>query len=95
MGVNFAAQASYSANYALPDQEGVQRMFLCDVLVGEAAAGMAGLRAPPPRAGGAAGADPHDLCDTTVDNMARPSIFVCYHDDSWFLVPCSRNVAPC
>jgi hypothetical protein len=96
MGVNFAAQASYSANYALPDQEGVQRMFLCDVLVGEAAAGMAGLRAPPPRA---AGADPHDLCDSTVDNMARPSIFVCYHDDqvnpgSWFLATGTWLLAP-
>lgn len=78
MGVYFANNASYSVNYALPDEQGVQRMFLCDVLVGEAAVGRPGLRAPPPRAGGA---DPHELCDSTVDNAARPSIFVCYHDD--------------
>ena len=50
----------------------------CDVLVGEASVGRPGLRAPPPRAGGA---DRHELCDSTVDNAARPSIFVCYHDD--------------
>ena len=91
MGVYFAAQAGYSANYALPDHEGVRRMFLCDVLVGEAAAGSAGMRAPPPRV---AGADPHDLCDSTVDNTARPSIFVCYHDDQVVQNPSSSFNLP-
>jgi hypothetical protein len=36
-GVYFALNSAYSANasYAVPDQRGHQRMFLCKVLVGE------------------------------------------------------------
>ena len=78
IGTYFALDPGYSVNYAHPDEQGLQRMLLCDVLVGEAAAGSAGLRAPPPRR---AGADPHELCDSTVDNVAAPRILVCYHDD--------------
>ncbi len=83
MGTYFAADSRYSQGFALPDDQGIQRMFLCDVLVGETAAGSAGLRAPPSRA---AATDPHDLCDSTVDCVARPSIFVCYHDDQVNLI---------
>ena len=48
IGTYFALDPGYSVNYAHPDEQGLQRMLLCDVLVGEAAAGSAGLRAPPP-----------------------------------------------
>ena len=78
LGVYFARSAGYSCRYAPPDTLGHRRMLLCDVLVGEAALGNSSMRAPPPRGGGR---DPHELCDSTVDSLLQPSIFVCYHDD--------------
>merc|ERR1719440_1302060 len=74
-GVYFARDSSYSASkaYSAPDASGVQRIFLCRVVVGEYCQGRKDAVAPDVRAG-------HTLYDTTVDNMRQPGIFVTYHD---------------
>jgi len=74
-GVYFARDASYSAStaYSAPDGKGVQRMFLCRVVVGEYCRGVKDGIAPDVRSG-------HVLYDTTVDNVKDPSIYVTYHD---------------
>jgi hypothetical protein len=71
MGTYFARDASYSAapSYSKPDAAGDCRMFLARVLVGSACVGASSDRVPPqPRPGGAG---PHDLCDTTVNQVQR------------------------
>jgi poly [ADP-ribose] polymerase 10/14/15 len=74
-GVYFARDSSYSASraYSKPDAHMVQRMFLCRVVVGEYCKGVKDAVAPNVRSG-------HVLYDTTVDNVASPSIYVTYHD---------------
>jgi poly [ADP-ribose] polymerase 10/14/15 len=76
-GVYMARDASYSSSkaYAAPDAAGIQRMFLCRVVVGEYCQGVKDALAPSLR-----DAEKHLLYDTTVDNMRDPSIFVTYHD---------------
>mmetsp|Transcript_99421 Transcript_99421/g.157293 ORF Transcript_99421/g.157293 Transcript_99421/m.157293 type:complete len:419 (-) Transcript_99421:105-1361(-) len=76
-GVYFARDAAYSARatYSIPDSSGIQRMFLCRVVVGEYCKGVKDALAP----------DPRDktgtlLYDSTVDTVKDPSIFVTYHD---------------
>ena len=76
-GVYFARDASYSSHriYSEPDRQGVQRMFLCRVAVGDWCKGTHGQLTPNPK--------PHnnlELFDTTVDNERNPSVFVVYHD---------------
>jgi len=74
-GVYFARDASYSTNktYAVPDQNGVQHMFYVRVTVGEYCKGVKDALTPDVREG-------LNLYDTTVNNVADPSIFVTYHD---------------
>lgn len=76
-GVYFARDASYSINpiYSTPDDDGVQRMFLCRVMVGEYCRGVKDALTPDMR-------DPanHLLYDSTVDSVQSPSLFVTYHD---------------
>ena len=72
-GVYFARDSLYSSNYAKPDAEGVKSMFLCRVIVGEYCEGISDATIPAARKGSI-------LFDTTVDNMANPSIYVTYHD---------------
>ena len=78
-GVYFARDASYSASttYSRPDANGVQRMFLCRVVVGEYCQGKNNMLTPDVREG-------HQLYDSTVDTVTNaaygPSIFVTYHD---------------
>ena len=72
-GVYFARDSLYSSNYATPDAEGVKSMFLCRVIVGEYCEGVSDATIPAARKGSI-------LFDTTVDNMANPSIYVTYHD---------------
>lgn len=76
-GVYFARDAAYSSSrtYAVPDSKGVQRMFLCRVVVGEYCRGKKDALAPDVR-----DAAKHHLYDTTVDNTSDPSIYVTYHD---------------
>ena len=74
-GVYFARDSSYSSspNYSTPDAQGVQCMFLCCVVVGEYCKGVSDATVPAARNG-------NSLFDTTVDDMANPSIYVTYHD---------------
>mmetsp|Transcript_84676 Transcript_84676/g.123930 ORF Transcript_84676/g.123930 Transcript_84676/m.123930 type:complete len:438 (+) Transcript_84676:2-1315(+) len=74
-GVYFARDSSYSSSpyYARPDAQGVQSMFLCRVIVGEYCKGVNDATVPAARNGKV-------LFDSTVDDMADPSIYVTYHD---------------
>jgi len=74
-GVYFARDSSYSSSttYATPDTQGVQCMFLCCVIVGEYCKGVRDATVPAARHGNC-------LFDTTVDDMANPSIYVTYND---------------
>lgn len=74
-GVYFAKDAAYSNNYAQPNAQGRCYLFLNRVAVGEYAQGEEHMLAPPPRPG-----TDHLLCDSTVNNMRKPTIFVTYHD---------------
>ena len=76
-GVYFARDASYSANtlYSRPDARGVQRIFLCRVLVGKYCRGVKDALTPDIR-----DAANHLMYDSTVDNVKNPSIFVTYND---------------
>jgi poly [ADP-ribose] polymerase 10/14/15 len=76
-GVYFARDASYSSDetYSAPDRNGIQRMFLCRVIVGDWCRGVEGQLTPD--------AKPHnplELFDSTVNSVSQPSIFVIYHD---------------
>ena len=74
-GVYFASDASYSSKrrYSIPNALGVQHMFLCRVIVGAYCKGVKNALTPAVRHGSL-------LFDTTVDNMANPSIYVTYND---------------
>jgi hypothetical protein len=79
-GVYFARDARYSSQvkYSTPDDRGVQRMFLCQVVVGKFCKGTPGANRP--HLPGSA----TDCYDTTVDNQADPSIFVTYRDGQMY-----------
>ncbi|CAF1041631.1 unnamed protein product [Rotaria sp. Silwood1] len=64
-GCYFARDSLYSHSYALPDRNGIRRMFLARVLVGNTTQGNSGMRVPP------------SGYDTTGDGQG---IFVTYHD---------------
>ena len=53
-------------------------MYLARVLVGDTCAGGSEDRAPREPRPGARG--PDDLCDTGVDSVSNPQVFVTYHD---------------
>ena len=76
-GVYFAKMLGYSLDpkYAIPDAAGLQRVFLCRILVGEYCQGTKDILVPPVRR-----SDPHLLFDSTVDDERRPEIFVTFHD---------------
>jgi hypothetical protein len=80
-GVYFARHAGYSLDpkYSEPDACGLQRILCCRVLVGEYAVGACGMIEPPARHN-----RPGLLCDSTVDQLANPSIFVAFKDDYAF-----------
>ena len=74
-GVYFARDASYSMShdYSPPDASGQQRIFMTRVVVGEFCRGRQDALTPDVRRG-------DELYDSTVDDVADPSIFVAYHD---------------
>jgi poly [ADP-ribose] polymerase 10/14/15 len=76
-GVYFARDAKYSTYplYCRPDPQGVQSIFLVRAVVGQYCKGVKDALTPDVR-----DARRNLLYDTTVDNMADPSIFVTYHD---------------
>lgn len=75
-GTYFAVNASYSASntYSKPNQKMEKFMYLCRVLVGDHALGQQNMITPP-----AKGASVQKY-DSVVDNMAKPSMFVIFHD---------------
>ena len=75
-GVYFAANASYSMRYAVPDTSNVRYMYLARVVVGFYAQGERGLLVPPPLQFDA----PEVLFDSVVDNVAHPRVFVVFRD---------------
>ena len=72
-GVYFARDASYSDDYAKADSEGIKRMFLCRVVVGEYCQGYNERLVPDVRVG-------QTLYDSTVNCMKEPIMYVTYHD---------------
>lgn len=74
-GCYFALEANYSEQFAVPDTGGVQRMFLCRVLVGDYCQGKNNQLTPDSKPGGI-----NELFDSTVDDITDPEIFVVYHD---------------
>ncbi len=83
-GVYFARDASLSANdmYSPADVDGLRRMYLARVLVGETCVGKSeDIEPSQPRSGATS---PIDLCDSTTDTKNRPSIFVTYKDNQQY-----------
>lgn len=78
-GVYFAARANYSAQekYAVPDQYGNQKMFICHVVVGKYTKGDKSMKIAPPLD---ESKNKHLLFDTLVDNPANPTIYVVMSD---------------
>ena len=78
-GVYFAARANYSAQekYAVPDQDGNQKMFICHVVVGKYTKGDKSMKIAPPLD---ESKNKHLLFDTLVDNPANPTIYVAMSD---------------
>jgi poly [ADP-ribose] polymerase 10/14/15 len=64
---------SASTTYSKPNTQSVQHMLLCRVVTGEFGLGVPDALAPPARTGVI-------LFDSTVNNLADPTIFVTYHD---------------
>ncbi|XP_033103909.1 protein mono-ADP-ribosyltransferase PARP12-like [Anneissia japonica] len=75
-GSYFARDASYSANYAIPSNDGKRFMFLAKVLVGEYTIGNTAYKRPPekPNATGQV----KILYDSCVNTISNPSIFVIF-----------------
>ena len=76
-GVYFARDSKYSSHttYSPPDSRGIQRMFLCRVVVGDWCRGKDGQLTPDAKPG-----NELELFDSTVDNVNNPSLWVVYHD---------------
>uniref|UniRef100_A0A3Q3M6T9 Poly [ADP-ribose] polymerase n=1 Tax=Mastacembelus armatus TaxID=205130 RepID=A0A3Q3M6T9_9TELE len=76
-GTYFAVNASYSASntYSKPNQNGEKCMYLCQVLTGDYTAGQQNMIEPP-----AKGTAAHQLYDSVVDNLIKPSMFIIFHD---------------
>ena len=75
-GAYFAKYACYSHRYSCPDQHGIQKMFMCRVAVGDWCKGEKDRLTPDHKPGST-----NELFDSTVNNVASPSIFVVYHDN--------------
>ncbi|XP_028446175.1 poly(ADP-ribose) polymerase family member 14-related sequence 1 isoform X1 [Perca flavescens] len=76
-GTYFAVNASYSASntYSKPNQTGEKCMYLCRVLTGDFTAGQQNMIIPP-----AKGPVSVQKYDSVVDNVAKPTMFVIFHD---------------
>ena len=78
-GVYFARDASYSAGYAV-GAVGSRFMYLARVLVGQYCVGNTHMIMPPAKNR----ANPTVLFDSLVDSLAKPSIFVVFHDNACY-----------
>ncbi|XP_040913508.1 poly(ADP-ribose) polymerase family member 14-related sequence 1 [Toxotes jaculatrix] len=76
-GTYFAVNANYSANdtYSKPNQNGEKFMYVCRVLTGDFTVGQQNMVVPP-----AKGLVSTQKYDSVVDNMAKPGMFVVFHD---------------
>jgi len=73
-GTYFARDASYSHDYAPNDHKKHERQLIVSrVLVGTKGRGTPDLKRPPPKSDGS-----DDLCDSAVDRVIDPSIFVVF-----------------
>ena len=77
-GVYFAKEAWYSSRkqYAVPDGEGLQYMYIAKVLAGSYTKGKEGLIVPPP----IDASNPNICYDSVVDNVTNPLIYVVFYD---------------
>ncbi|XP_038071270.1 protein mono-ADP-ribosyltransferase PARP14-like isoform X2 [Patiria miniata] len=76
-GTYFAVDSNYSARsqYAKPNANGVQHMYLTKVLVGDYIRGNQGIITPPNKP-----SHPDQQYDCVVDNVNQPGIYVIFHD---------------
>ena len=76
-GVYFAVNANYSAQkqYAVPNKDGHQSMFICRVIVGRYTKGEKGMKIAPVLEVGSP-----DVFDILVENTQSPTIFVTMTD---------------
>ena len=72
--VYFALNSSYSNGYATYDVNQHRHMYLTRVLTGEYTVGNPSMVVPLPKN---AQIDQHILFDSTVDNVANPTILIC------------------
>lgn len=72
-GVYFAADADYSCfpKYSPPDENDIQHVFVCRIIVGRYTKGKPDAMVPPPLE-----TNPNQRYDTTVDDTQNPSIYV-------------------
>jgi poly [ADP-ribose] polymerase 10/14/15 len=77
-GVYFASESHTSTYFSRRNVEGKMHMFLVRVAVGDTCKGAPGDMVPPRARPNPTSSN--DLCDSTVDNTADPSIFATYHD---------------
>jgi len=75
-GIYFAPNAGTSCGYARVGSDGMRRMFLCRVLVGQYHAGYRGLKQPQAKPG-----EKYIQHESTVDNIDNPHEYVIYQDD--------------
>ena len=80
-GVYFARDSSYSNGYTSPDGNGYCYVYLAWVLTGEYTKGESNMVVPPPKN---PQINQHVPFDSTVDNIANPSIFVVYNDSQTY-----------
>ena len=76
-GVYFATQSSYSDPYAKPaTNDGVKRMFLAEVVIGECCLGKKDMQTIPIKEG------TNEAYDCAVDNLDNPTMYVVFKDSS-------------
>ncbi|XP_045064197.1 protein mono-ADP-ribosyltransferase PARP15, partial [Coregonus clupeaformis] len=76
-GSYFAVDSRYSAGgYSKADAQGLKRMYLARVLVGDFTRGQKGLIVPPAKPSG----KDADLYDSVTDNTSNPTMFVIFND---------------
>ena len=74
-GVYFAVDASTSAKYSAPDENGYRYMYYCRVLTGEYTLGMNGINDAPVK-----DFSQGTWYDSVVDRLASPTMFVIFND---------------
>lgn len=75
-GVYFAKNVSFTVKYAGDAGIGAHYVYLARVLVGKHRQGSSSMIVPPPKNP----SRPEILCESVVDNIANPNIFVVFYD---------------